>query len=290
MRIPHWIKQGSRGCADSTPLNAVRPGSVGSRRLHTVCEEARCPNRPLCFQKPTATFLILGNACTRSCGFCAVQHGLTYQPDINEPIAIAEAAAEMGLRHVVVTSVTRDDLPDGGASHFAETVRCIRQYLPGSTVELLIPDFKGDDAALQTVLASGPDILNHNVETVSRLYPTVRPQADYARSLRLLKTAKDHAPSAKTKSGLMVGLGETFDEVRQVLQDLRGVSCDAVTIGQYLMPTKKHLPVVEYIHPAVFESLRKEASSLGFRFVAAGPLVRSSMNAERLFDEPLKAL
>lgn len=198
---------------------------------------------------------------------------------------VADAAAAMGLRYVVITSVTRDDLPDGGASHFAATIRAVRQRLPESRIEVLIPDFCGDADALRTVLDAAPDVVNHNVETVPRLYPTVRPQADYRQSLNLLRCAKEVFPAALTKSGLMVGLGERFEEIEAVLRDLRDAGCDALTVGQYLRPTKKHLPVVEYIHPDVFAELGRLAKQLGFRSVASGPLVRSSMNAEQQFNE-----
>ena len=266
----------------SGPAHAAR--AVRDRRLHTVCEEARCPNQHYCFSKPTAAFLILGDACTRNCGFCSVEHRSPLPPDPLEPGRVAEAAADMQLRYVVITSVTRDDLPDGGAAHFAAAITAVRLRLPDARIEVLIPDFQGDRAALRTVLAARPDVLNHNVETVPRLYPDVRPQARYERSIALLKTAKEYAPHVMTKSGLMAGLGERYDEVLEVLGDLRTAGCDAVTIGQYLRPTKKHLPVVEYIHPDVFAELGLYAKALGFSSVSSGPLVRSSMNAEENFS------
>lgn len=282
MRLPDWIKEATR-MQHGSRVHARADHAVRARHLHTVCEEARCPNQRYCFAKPTATFLILGDACTRNCGFCSVDHRIPCMPDPAEPRLVADAAAEMGLRHVVITSVTRDDLADGGAGHFAATIGAVRTRVPGARIEVLVPDFRGDDDALRLVLHAGPDVLNHNVETVPRLYPTVRPQADYRQSLRLLRQAKAVSPGVRTKSGLMVGLGERREEVEAVLHDLREAGCDALTIGQYLRPTKKHLPVVEYIHPDVFAEFEQIASKLGFVSVASGPLVRSSMNAEELF-------
>lgn len=252
--------------------------------LSTVCEEARCPNQHLCFSKPTATFLILGDRCTRSCGFCAIGSGAPAPVDSREPLLVAEAAAHMGLRYVVITSVTRDDLPDGGAAHFAATVRAVRERLPGAGVEVLTPDFRGSDEALEIVLEARPDVFNHNIETVKRLYPAVRPQADYGRSLDLLRRVRQRAPDVRTKSGLMLGLGERGDEVIAALRDLREASCGMVTIGQYLRPSKKHLPVVEYIRPESFDALAQVALALGFGSVASAPLVRSSMNAEEMLS------
>lgn len=267
--------------------------------LSTVCEEARCPNRGHCFAKPTATFMILGSTCTRNCGFCSVHNGHTLPPDDSEPDRVALASESMGLKHVVITSVTRDDLPDGGAAHFAKTVEAVRRRLPGSTIEVLTPDFRGDAKALYTVLDSRPDVFNHNVETVPALYPVVRPQADYRTSLNVLKMAGEYSPVLsstphfpnspdlhmpnqpviKVKSGLMVGLGERFDDVVSLLGDLRDAGCHFVTIGQYLRPKKDNLPVVEFVHPEVFDRLGEVARSLGFLHVASGPLVRSSMDA-----------
>ncbi|HSW64417.1 MAG TPA: lipoyl synthase [Dissulfurispiraceae bacterium] len=283
MRLPDWIKQEIRRSLPERNRLGHAARSVHSRRLHTVCEEARCPNQSCCFAKPTAAFLILGDACTRNCGFCSVEHREPSPLDTREPESVAEAAAEMQLRYVVLTSVTRDDLPDGGASHFVSTIRAVRRRLPEARVEVLVPDFLGQEAALHAVLDAVPDVLNHNVETVPRLYPAVRPQADYERSLVLLRRAKDRCPDVRTKSGLMLGLGEQYSEVLSVLRDLRAAGCYAVTIGQYLRPTKKHLPVVEYICPDVFEQLRCEALGIGFLSVSSAPLARSSMNAEELF-------
>ena len=254
-------------------------------RLSTVCEEARCPNRGECFSKPTATFLILGPQCTRSCAFCSVVSGAPRPVDAKEPEQVAEAASELHLRHVVITSVTRDDLPDGGAEQFAKTVAAVRAALPKARVEVLIPDFKGDSSALSTVLQAKPDILNHNMETVARIYHRIRPQADYELSLSLLANAKSISPGMLTKSGLMLGLGETAEEVTELLTDLRSSKCDFLTIGQYLQPTKKNLPVVEYIRPEAFDELGKNALGMGFRFVASGPLVRSSLHAEDMYHD-----
>ncbi len=251
--------------------------------LSTVCEEARCPNIGTCFSKPTATFMILGPHCTRNCGFCSVESATPERPNDEEPEKVSLAAEAMGLKYVVITSVTRDDLPDGGASYFSRTVSAVRRRLPGAGIEVLTPDFKGDQEALKTVLDSRPDVFDHNVETVPRLYPLVRPQADYLRSLDLLRRAGESAPDVRTKSGLMLGLGETDDEILLVLRDLRAVDCDYLTIGQYLRPSKRNLPVVEYVTPAAFERYGDVARSMGFRAVASAPLVRSSMDAEEMF-------
>lgn len=252
--------------------------------LNTVCEEARCPNQGRCFSKSTATFLILGDNCTRSCGFCAVSHDLPDPVDSDEPLRIAEAVRDLGLHYVVVTSVTRDDLPDGGAGQFARAVRCINETIPGVRVEILVPDFRGDRAALSKVIESRPDVFNHNVETVPRLYPTVRPEADYNRSLGVLAAAKEMNPGIPTKSGIMLGLGEEFDEVVAVLGDLRDVGCSLLTIGQYLRPRVTNLPVKEYVNPEMFDQYRMLAIDMGFEKVASGPLVRSSMDAEEMIN------
>ncbi len=256
------------------------------RGLHTVCESARCPNLGECFARDTATFMILGDACTRRCGFCAVLHQTPVPVDRNEPAQIVQAVGELGLKHVVITSVTRDDLPDGGSAHFAETVRRLRQEVPSVTIEVLTPDFGGRPEAIDGVLAAGPDIYNHNLETVPRLYPTVRGGADYDRSLALLAQVKRSRVGCLTKSGIMVGLGETSDEVAAVMGDLRAVGCDVLTVGQYLRPRKENLPVVEYVSPEQFEAYERIAAALGFSVVLAGPLVRSSFRA----DEAMAAL
>lgn len=253
-------------------------GLLGS--LNTVCQSAHCPNIGECFERGTATFLILGNRCSRNCGFCAVPSGVPLPPDDSEPEQVALAAEALGLRYVVVTSVTRDDLPDGGASQFAETIKAIRRRLPSSRVEVLIPDFQGSLRGLNVVLHALPDVLNHNLETVPRLYPLVRRQADYLRSLGLLRKAKELEPRLLTKSGLMLGLGETREEVTGVLEDLKAADCDILTLGQYLQPSPRHLEVARYIAPEEFAGLKEEALGLGFAHVEAGPLVRSSYHAE----------
>jgi len=252
--------------------------------IHTVCQEARCPNQWECFSKHTATFLILGDRCTRNCGFCAVAHGPDAPPDPDEPRRVAETAKAMGLRFVVVTSVTRDDLPDGGASLFAETIRALKAAIDGVRVEVLIPDFQGNRKALATVLDANPDVLNHNIETVPTLYPRVRPQADYRRSLDLLAAAHAMAPAISTKSGLMLGLGETETEVRRTLADLRAADCRLLTLGQYLQPSPAHLPVTRYVPPEHFDCWAAIAREMGFDNVASGPFVRSSYEAHRLVN------
>jgi len=250
------------------------------KSLHTVCEEAGCPNMGECWERGHATFLILGDFCTRNCRFCGVRPGRPVSLDRGEPKRVADAVAAMGLEHAVVTSVTRDDLEDGGASIFAETIVAIRHAAPGCTVEVLIPDFRGNWEALDIVVQKKTDILGHNLETVPRLYPEVRPQAQYGRSLELLRRAKELDPSGVTKSGIMVGLGESLAEVRYVMGDLRDVGCDIFTMGQYLRPGKDHHPVVRYYTPAEFQELRGLALDKGFRWVESGPLVRSSYNAD----------
>jgi len=252
--------------------------------LHTVCQEAQCPNLWECFSKGTATFMIMGSRCTRNCRFCAVEHGPLSPPEADEPERIAEAVQTLNLEYVVVTSVTRDDLADGGAGHFAATIQHIRKTKPDTLVEVLIPDFQGSMTALDIVLEASPDVLNHNLETVERLYPTVRPEAGYERSLALIRNASRACPDLPVKSGLMLGLGEIRDETRQALADLLNSGCRLLTLGQYLQPTKSHLPVVEYIHPEIFDSLREMALGMGFREVAAGPFVRSSYHARELFN------
>jgi len=254
--------------------------------LGTVCDGAGCPNRGECFSRGTATFMIMGAVCTRGCLFCAVPGGVPEPLRGDEPSAVARAALEMGLSHVVVTSVTRDDLPDGGAGHFARTVGEIRRSLPGATVEVLVPDFNGNERAVATVVEAAPDVFNHNVETVRRLYPSVRPGAEYARSLEVLALAADGG--ATTKSGFMVGLGETTGEVGELLADLRSAGCDVVTAGQYLKPTGSSAPVERFLEPAGFERIEAEARALGFRAVAAAPFVRSSYRAGELLPRPAR--
>ncbi|MGQ9859096.1 MAG: lipoyl synthase [Thermodesulfobacteriota bacterium] len=276
---PPWLKRRIGGGSGFQKVS----GLIRKGHLHTVCQEALCPNQGECFSRGTATFLILGKTCTRNCGFCAVRHGIGQPLDPEEPSRVAEAALALGLSYVVVTSVTRDDLPDGGANQFARTVREIRRALPEARVEVLVPDFQGSDLALQTVLIAGPDVLNHNVETVPRLYPKVRPQADYRRSLELLRRARSLAPEVSTKSGLMLGLGEEPWEVQAVLADLLAVGCRMVTIGQYLRPSMEHLPVERYVTPQEFESWRELALEMGFLRVASGPFVRSSYHAGEMY-------
>jgi lipoic acid synthetase len=252
-----------------------------SKSLHTVCEEAHCPNMAECWGAGTATFMILGDTCTRSCGFCAVKTGRPGIVDLDEPARVGAAVAQMALGHAVVTSVNRDELPDGGASVFAATIRAIRAQSPGTTVEVLIPDFIGDPSALDAVLAERPEILNHNVETVERLYSRVRPQARYPRSLEVLRRTKERAPELVCKSGIMVGLGETHEEVVATMRDIAGQGTDVLTVGQYLRPSPMHLPIERYWTPEEFASLRDEGMTMGFRHVESGPLVRSSYHAER---------
>jgi len=253
--------------------------TMRSRSLHTVCEEAKCPNLYECWANRTATFMILGSTCTRACRFCAVHSGLPTELDLQEPERVAEAAEEMGLFHCVITSVARDDLSDGGASIFAETIRAVRRRLPMCSVEVLIPDFQGDESSLRIVLDANPDVLNHNIETVERLSDKVRSKAKYRRSLELLQRSKRYRPNIPTKSSLMVGVGETWEEILRAMDDLRAVDCDILTIGQYLQPTPKHLPVEQYYTPEQFELLREEGIKRGFSHVEAGPLVRSSYHA-----------
>ena len=252
-----------------------------SKELHTVCEEAHCPNMAECWGAGTATFMILGDTCTRSCGFCAVKSGRPGVVDTEEPRRVGEAVAQMALGHAVVTSVNRDELPDGGAEIFAETIREIRRQSPSTTVEVLIPDFVGRPESLDAVLAARPEILNHNVETVPRLYPRVRPQACYERSLEVLHRTKERAPDLVCKSGIMVGLGETHDEVIATMRDIASQGTDILTVGQYLRPSPVHLPIERYWTPSEFDELRDAGMTMGFRHVEAGPLVRSSYHAER---------
>jgi len=281
---PVWLK---RRAPDPEALQRMR-SLLLRYGLNTVCQGALCPNQGECFGKGTATFLILGRTCTRNCTFCAIpseEHPPA--PDPGEPERIARATAELGLKHVVITSVTRDDLPDGGAAHFAETVRALKKHGAQVIVEVLIPDFQGSLQALETVVHSGPDIINHNLETVPRLYPEVRPQADYRRSLHLLQMVKEIDPGKISKSGLMLGLGEERQEVLRVMADLREVSCDLLTLGQYLQPSGKHHPVVRYISPEEFEELQRRGEDLGFKGVFSAPLVRSSFHAAEIFEKTL---
>lgn len=277
-RLPTWIAERKLSLGSLREVRKVM--SAGG--LHTVCDEARCPNRSECFSRRTATFLIMGDTCTRSCRYCSIAHGKPRPLDPREPERLVQAARELGLRHVVVTSVDRDDLPDGGATHFARVITALRELRPAVTVEVLTPDFRGLLSAVDTVIAAGPDVYNHNVETVPRLYPHVRRQGRYQWALAVLARVAEKAPQMVRKSGLMVGLGETKEEVFQVLQDLRAVHCQVVTVGQYLQPTAQQVPVGRYWHPHEFQEVSEYGASLGLE-VIAGPFVRSSYHAEEAF-------
>jgi lipoic acid synthetase len=275
-RKPAWLKVPMPGNESYREVKEMLRGLS----LHTVCEEARCPNIGECFGHRTATFMILGRICTRACRFCAVETGRPTGLDTEEPERVAGAVAQLGLRHVVVTSVARDELPDGGASIFAATIRAIREQAPGCRIEVLTPDFLGDLDALRVVLDAGPDILNHNIETSRRLTPSVRAKARYDRTLELLARARRHGrPGLRTKSGFMVGLGESWDECLEIMHDLRAADVDILTVGQYLRPSAKHIPLVRYWTPAEFAGLKEAALGMGFRHCEAGPLVRSSYHA-----------
>jgi lipoic acid synthetase len=286
VRKPAWLRRG----IPADPAHARLSSFLEEGRLHTVCREARCPNCGECFARGTAAFLILGDLCTRGCRFCAVARGKPAPPDPDEPRRVAEAAARMALGHVVVTSVTRDDLADGGAGAFAETIRALRVRLPSARIEVLVPDFQGDDASLRTVIEANPDVLNHNLETVARLYPEVRPQAVYARSLALLRRVRRAGSGIFVKSGMMLGLGERPAEVEEALRDLFDAGCRIQTLGQYLQPGKDCLPVARYIPPDEFAAWRKFALDIGFERVASGPLVRSSYHAGELYDAGLEII
>ncbi len=274
LRRPSWLKAPIPAGEKYAGLKSL----IDRHQLHTVCEEARCPNMGECWNNGTATFMILGDVCTRSCGFCAVKTGKPPELDGEEPKRVAEAVKTLGVRHAVITSVNRDELYDGGAQIFAETIRQVRAMNPRTSIEVLIPDFKGEEFALDIVLAAFPDILNHNMETVPRLYREVRPQAQYEQSLELLDRAKRRG--FVTKTGMMLGLGEEDEEVIAVMKDLRGIGCDILTLGQYLQPTREHLPVKRFVHPNQFRAFREIGMEMGFRHVESGPLVRSSYHAE----------
>ncbi|MEP6600590.1 MAG: lipoyl synthase [Nitrospirota bacterium] len=274
-RLPSWFKVNVREGPDYSEIRRL----TGALKLHTICEEAQCPNVWECWNNRTATFLILGDICTRRCHYCSVTTGRPLPLDEAEPARVAEAVKILGLRHAVITSVNRDEVADGGARVFAETIHAIRREIPTCTIEVLIPDFMGDERALDTVLGAKPNILNHNIETVPRLFPSVRPQGKYLRSIRLLHAASHKG--AVTKSGLMVGLGEALGEVRAVMKDLRRTGCVILSIGQYLQPTKAHWPVMRFYEPTEFQQLKEEGLALGFQHVESGPLVRSSYHAEQ---------
>jgi lipoic acid synthetase len=278
-RLPSWLKRElPRGNGNFFTQNLI-----DDLKLETVCESAKCPNRPDCWSRRAATFMILGNVCTRPCSFCSVPKG--GEPEVvaaDEPARLAEAASRLGLKHVVITSVTRDDLPDGGADHFAKCIAAVRQRLPQSAVEVLTPDFEGNNAAIDTVIAARPEVFNHNLETVPRLYRVVRGRAVYQRSLDLLDRVKRTAPALVTKAGLMLGIGETIDELFEVLADLRSIRCDVLTLGQYLAPTLKHIPIARFVSPAEFDAIAAKARLMGFQQVVAGPFVRSSYHADEM--------
>ena len=285
--LPKWIideaKENKAALRRGASLNTI--GDLAAHRLHTVCDEALCPNKGKCFSEGEATFLILGDICTRACRFCAVSKAVPLPPDPDEPERIGKLSKQWGLKYVVFTAPTRDDLPDGGAGHFAQTVTGIKKADPGIKVEPLIPDFKGDLNALKTVLDSNPDVLCHNMETVPGFYAKVRPGADYKRSLNILKASKRQRPDIFTKSGLMLGLGETEQEIAAALQDLLAHDCEILTLGQYLAPSKAHLPVERYLTPEEFAHLGEKAEKMGFKAVLSGPLVRSSYRAGRLYSQ-----
>lgn len=276
-RKPDWLRVRVSGGSKREEVEEI----LKRLSLHTVCEQASCPNIMECFGRRTATFMILGKVCTRNCTFCDVHKGHPDVVDADEPLHVAQAVKELNLRHVVITSVTRDDLADGGAGHYAAVIGKVRELNPEVVIEVLIPDFKGSYEALGTVIDARPDILNHNVETVPRLYPEVRPMAVYRRSLELLQNVKKLNKDTYTKSGIMLGLGENEQEVLEVFRDLRAAGCDFLTVGQYLAPSKDHHEVVEYVHPDVFESYRVKALDMGFKYVASAPLVRSSYQADK---------
>jgi lipoic acid synthetase len=276
-RLPLWLKVKPPLGENYRKVKSL----LSSLDLHTVCQEANCPNIGTCFEEKTATFLILGRICTRGCSFCDVDRGVPLPLDVSEPLHIAEAVKNLGLEYAVITSVTRDDLEDGGASHFAHVIREIKNLNPDCKVEVLVPDFKGDLESLKIVLTEKPFVLNHNLETVKRLYPIVRKSADYQRSLDLLKKSKEYDSSILTKSGIIIGMGEEWEEIIELMQDLKDIKCDLLTIGQYLSPSDEHLPVVKYYPPEDFEKLKKIGEKMGFMRVESGPLVRSSYHAKK---------
>jgi lipoic acid synthetase len=286
VRKPKWLKRKLPSGPEYERMRKL----IRNNSLTTVCQEAQCPNQFECFSKGTATFMILGERCTRNCGFCAVSHKPLGPPDPEEPVRVAEAVTSLSLKYAVITSVTRDDLPDGGASHFIQTIKEVHKQSPGTRIELLIPDLQGNWDALAQILNAGPDVLNHNLETVPRLYSRVRPEAIYKRSLELLNQSKKISPKTPTKSGVMLGLGETVDELRATMVDLLKNGCDILTLGQYLQPSRSHLPVERFVSPEEFDSLKKEAMELGFKGVASSPTVRSSFEAGTLYAEVIKSI
>ncbi|HVN33890.1 MAG TPA: lipoyl synthase [Casimicrobiaceae bacterium] len=284
LKKPDWI----RARAPSSPRFGEIKKILRERNLHTVCEEASCPNIGECFSKGTATFMIMGDICTRRCPFCDVGHGRPLPLDAEEPLNLAKTIAALGLSYVVVTSVDRDDLRDGGASHFVDCIRAVREHSPATRIEVLVPDFRGrHERALEVLAEAPPDVMNHNLETVPRLYRQVRPGSDYAHSLELLRAFKERHPDIPTKSGLMVGLGESDDEILAVMRDMRAHAIDMLTIGQYLQPTRDHLPVLRYVHPDQFAAFEREAIAIGFRHAAVGAMVRSSYHADAQAEDVL---
>ena len=273
-RLPAWLKR----TLPAGNANFFTQSLIDDLKLETVCESAKCPNRPECWSRRSATFMVMGNLCTRPCGFCSVPKGTPEALELDEPARVAEAARRLGLKHVVITSVTRDDLPDGGAAHFVDCIRAVRE-LTGAAVEVLTPDFGGNAAAIDAVIDAAPEVFNHNLETVPRLYRKVRGRADYRRSLDLLERVKRRSPKLVTKAGLMLGIGETVGELFEVLADLRTIDCDVLTLGQYLAPTLKHIPVARFLPPEEFDDLAQRARLMGFKQVVAGPFVRSSYHA-----------
>lgn len=280
-RLPEWFKIAK---PDAQALRSMEK-LIQNKHLHTVCHEAKCPNKGTCFKSKSVTFMILGKNCTRNCNFCNVSYETPMAVNQDEPNHIANAVQELGLKHVVITSVTRDDLPDNGASHFAKVIRAIKEARPETRVEVLIPDLQGNVDHLQIIVDAKPDVIGHNLETIERLYTDVRPQAVYIRSLEVLANVKALDHRIYTKSGIMVGLGETHDEVLALMADLRAVKCDIFTVGQYLRPSDKHLEIVEYVTPEAFAAYEREGKAMGFKAIAAGPFVRSSFNALEVFDQ-----
>ncbi len=280
-RMPRWLHRPLLSGRNMREVDAILRGL----ELHTVCESAKCPNRMECFSCRTATFMLMGDVCTRDCRFCSVAKGVPGALAAGEPSRVAEAAATMGLKHVVMTSVTRDDLADGGAAHFAAAIRMVRRHLPEATVEVLTPDFQGDREALQVVLAEEPEVFNHNLETVEALYAVVRPQADYARSLEMLRDAAEHSRRTRVKSGLMVGLGESRAQLADTFRDLADAGCDILTIGQYLRPSREQLKVERFLSPLEFEEMGRQAEDAGIHLVASAPFVRSSYRARELLHK-----